>query len=121
MPTRSANRFAGVAAATIVLGVALALAGCGSDGSSDNGGSTQGGPVNGKRVFADSGCAGCHTLAAGNSSGTSGPNLDKLKPTRAEVAAQVEDGGGGMPAFGNKLSEAEITAVAVFVANSAGR
>ena len=30
----------------------------------------------GAQVFANNGCVGCHTLAAANSSGTAGPNLD---------------------------------------------
>jgi mono/diheme cytochrome c family protein len=34
-----------------------------------------GGP--GAQVFANNGCSGCHTLAAANSGGTTGPNLDK--------------------------------------------
>jgi cytochrome c oxidase subunit 2 len=34
-----------------------------------------GGP--GAQVFANNGCAGCHTLAAANSGGSVGPNLDK--------------------------------------------
>jgi mono/diheme cytochrome c family protein len=34
-----------------------------------------GGP--GAQIFANNGCAGCHTLAAANAGGTVGPNLDK--------------------------------------------
>jgi mono/diheme cytochrome c family protein len=33
----------------------------------------------------------------------------------------VTDGGGGMPAFGGRLTEAEIQAVADFVASVAGQ
>jgi mono/diheme cytochrome c family protein len=32
----------------------------------------------GKKVFADSGCGGCHTFKAAGSSGTTGPDLDKV-------------------------------------------
>jgi mono/diheme cytochrome c family protein len=35
-----------------------------------------GGP--GAQVFAGNGCGGCHTLAAANSGGTTGPNLDEV-------------------------------------------
>ncbi len=37
-----------------------------------------GGP--GAQVFADNGCGGCHTLAAANSGGVTGPNLDEILP-----------------------------------------
>ncbi len=37
-----------------------------------------GGP--GAQVFANNGCAGCHTLAAANAGGSVGPNLDKALP-----------------------------------------
>jgi mono/diheme cytochrome c family protein len=37
-----------------------------------------GGP--GAQVFANNGCAGCHTLAAANAGGTTGPDLDETLP-----------------------------------------
>ncbi len=37
-----------------------------------------GGP--GAQVFANNGCGGCHTLAAANAGGVTGPNLDKVLP-----------------------------------------
>ena len=37
-----------------------------------------GGP--GAQVFANNGCGGCHTLAAANSGGVTGPNLDEYWP-----------------------------------------
>jgi len=43
----------------------------------------QGDPAAGKQVFASSGCGGCHTLKAAGSSGTTGPDLDTLKPDAA--------------------------------------
>ena len=75
----------------------------------------------GKAVFAKAGCGGCHTLKAAGSSGNVGPNLDQLKPSKSTVAHQVEVGGGAMPAFKGQLSDAEIQAVADFVASSAGK
>ena len=53
-----------------------------------------------RRSSTSAGCGGCHTLADAGASGAVGPNLDDLKPDAATVAAQVENGGGGMPAFG---------------------
>jgi mono/diheme cytochrome c family protein len=74
----------------------------------------------GKALFASSGCAGCHTLADAGASGTVGPDLDQLAPDAATVAAAVQSGSGAMPAFEGRLSEAEIQAVAHYVASSAG-
>jgi mono/diheme cytochrome c family protein len=76
---------------------------------------------NGKQVFASAGCGGCHTLKAAGATGTVGPNLDQLKPTEPVVDRQVTNGGGAMPAFKGQLTPAEITAVAKFVASSAGK
>lgn len=45
-----------------------------------------GGP--GAQVFANNGCGGCHTLAAANSGGTTGPDLDEVLP--GQSAAMVE-------------------------------
>jgi mono/diheme cytochrome c family protein len=66
------------------------------------------------------GCAGCHTLSAAGSTGTIGPNLDQLKPSMAIVVKQVTNGGTIMPAFGGKLSAAQIQAVAQYVSSSVG-
>jgi mono/diheme cytochrome c family protein len=74
----------------------------------------------GKKVFADAGCGGCHTLADAGASGTVGPNLDDLKPSEDRVATQVRNGGSVMPAFGDRLSDAQIQAVAHYVATVAG-
>jgi len=78
------------------------------------------GTPSGESVFASAGCGGCHTLAAAGSNGTAGPNLDELAPDAATVAAIVSSGGGSMPSFSGRLSDAEISAVAQYVAGSAG-
>lgn len=81
----------------------------------------EGDPVAGKEVFLGaSACGGCHTLADAGTSGASGPNLDEAQPDAATVKAYVRGGGGGMPAFGDDLSNAEIDAVAAYVASVAG-
>jgi cbb3-type cytochrome c oxidase subunit III len=76
--------------------------------------------TDGKTIF-QSECSSCHTLAAAGTHGTIGPNLDQLKPSETIVKHQVEVGGGVMPAFKGKLSDAQITAVAKFVSSSAGK
>lgn len=67
-------------------------------------------------------CGSCHTLAAANTTGTIGPDLDDLTPSEAQVLAAIENGGtgsGAMPA--GLLSGAEAQQVAAFVADSAGQ
>lgn len=46
-----------------------------------------GGP--GAQVFANNGCGTCHTLAAAESGGTTGPNLDEVLP--GQSAAMIEE------------------------------
>ena len=75
--------------------------------------------ADGKTVFTAN-CGSCHTLADAGTSGAVGPNLDDAKPDAATVKAYVRGGGGGMPAFGDTLSTAEIDAVAAYVASVAG-
>ena len=82
-------------------------------------GTTTGGTANGEALFSEN-CASCHTLAAANASGKVGPNLDDLKPSKDVVVKQVTNGGGGMPAFGGRLSTAQIEAIAEYVARVAG-
>jgi mono/diheme cytochrome c family protein len=73
----------------------------------------------GKEVFLGSaGCAGCHTLADAGSTGTIGPNLDAVKPAYDKVVSQVTNGGGGMPPFGDSLSEEQIQDVAAYVSSA---
>ena len=76
--------------------------------------------TDGKTIF-QSECSSCHTLAAAQATGTIGPNLDQLKPSEPIVKHQVEVGGGVMPAFKGKLTDAQIAAVAKFVASAAGK
>lgn len=117
-PAALARRASIVLAALALVAGALALAGCGSSGTSTATGSK---PGDGKQIFADAGCAGCHTLKAAGSDGSTGPNLDDLQPSAAAVSEQVKNGGGGMPSFDGQLTAAQITAVAEFVSGSAGR
>ena len=79
-----------------------------------------GGSANGASVFAAN-CSSRHTLAAAHANETVGLNLDQLKPPTALVRRQVTNGGGGMPAFGGRLSPAQINAVAKYVSSVAGR
>jgi mono/diheme cytochrome c family protein len=102
----------------ISLTVLAAACGGGSDESSSPASQHE---ATGEQVYALAGCGDCHTLAAAGSKGTIGPNLDQLRPSRGRVVDQVVQGGGGMPAFADKLSRDEIDVVAEYVAESAGR
>lgn len=75
----------------------------------------EGDPKAGESIFASQACGGCHVLEAAGSSGTIGPNLDERSPGYEAIVEQVTNGGGGMPAFGDQLSEEQIQDVAAFV------
>ena len=78
--------------------------------------------TDGKSIF-ETNCASCHTLKAANATGTVGPDLDSIagQLTMEIVQHQVENGGGGMPAFKGQLSPEQIEAVAKFVVDNAGK
>jgi mono/diheme cytochrome c family protein len=112
--------------------LALLLAGCGGDDDSGSqststqqststaagGGDTAN--AAGKQVFT-SNCGGCHTLADAGTNGQVGPVLDELKPDKATVQRQVENGGDKMPAFKDKLSAEQIEQVSTYVSSVAGQ
>ena len=83
-------------------------------------GGTENASAEGKTVFTQN-CKGCHTLKDAGATGSVGPNLDDLKPPKATVVRQVNNGGGPMPAFKGKLSDAQIDAVATYVSTVAGQ
>jgi mono/diheme cytochrome c family protein len=82
----------------------------------DTGGAaSEGDPANGKTLYASAGCGGCHTFSAAGSTGTVGPSLDDSDMDFDAAFQQIKNGGGGMPAFGDRLSDQEIADVAAFV------
>jgi mono/diheme cytochrome c family protein len=107
--------------AAYVSAVAGAPANTGGGGADGAGGTdAAGGNQTGKELFTSAGCASCHTLAEARASGNVGPNLDQESPDVNEVVDMVTAGGGGMPSFRGKLSEAEILRIARFVATATG-
>jgi cbb3-type cytochrome c oxidase subunit III len=76
--------------------------------------------TNGETIFKAK-CGSCHVLQAAGTSGKIGPNLDQLKPPFARARTQVINGGGAMPAFKDLLTDAQIEAVARYVADNAGK
>jgi mono/diheme cytochrome c family protein len=119
---------------------AVALAGCGAQGTASPTPNTvvgtlqtttpsfpvtpafkvKGDSTKGNAVFASAGCGNCHTLAAAHATGTIGPNLDSLKPDYRAVTAQVTNGGAQMPAFKDQLKTQQIADVAAYVVKSTG-
>jgi mono/diheme cytochrome c family protein len=70
--------------------------------------------TDGKTIFSQN-CASCHTLQAAGASGTIGPNLDDSQVALDGAIEQIRMGGGGMPPFGDTLSDEQIRAVARYV------
>lgn len=66
-----------------------------------------------------SACGTCHTLSAAGTSGTFGPNLDRVKPTEQVVLKAIATGPGAMPS--GIYSGAQAKAVAKYVSQSAGK
>ena len=77
-------------------------------------------------VFADNGCASCHTLKPANATGTVGPDLDKIdKPTSAFIKQSIVDPNkvvteGFQPNimpqdFGDKISPDELDALVEYL------
>ena len=71
----------------------------------------------GQAIFVET-CGGCHTLSVAGTSGSVGPVLDGAGLDAATVSGIVTSGSGGMPSFEGDLDEAEIAAVAEFVAGA---
>ena len=112
----------------LLASLVLAAAGCGGDddgggGGGDGGGAETAAPETQQEAggaaetFATT-CGGCHTLAAAETSGQVGPNLDELKPDADTVKSAIEQGPGVMPE--NLLQGAEADEVAQYVAENAG-
>ncbi len=77
--------------------------------------------MHGALVFQNKQCRNCHAL--GGTGGQRGPALDTVatRLTREEMVRQVIQGGGNMPAYGKKLSPAEVEALVSFMQTLAPR
>ena len=73
----------------------------------------------GARLFAENGCASCHTLAAAGASGTAGPDLDVLGLPQAEIVRWLTAGGRSMPSFAGRLTRTQISQLALYVVTTA--
>jgi mono/diheme cytochrome c family protein len=113
----------GILVVCLALGIGLAACGGDDDGSATTATETttdetttdDGTTPVGREVFVAN-CGSCHTLSDAGTSGAIGPSLDGAGYSEDQVAEQVREGGGGMPAFEDTLSDEEITEVAAYVA-----
>jgi mono/diheme cytochrome c family protein len=90
-----------------------------------------GGP--GGQVFAQNGCGGCHTLGAAKSTGTTGPDLDKVLPgmTPAQIMQSIVNPNAkitpGFPPnvmpqnFGQTISAKDLKLLIKFLTSSVGK
>jgi cytochrome c oxidase subunit 2 len=90
------------------------------------------GAPDGKAVFTDAGCGGCHELADAGTTGGTGPNLDEVLAGKgeafieesivdpsAEIAAGYSDGL-MPPTYGDTLQPAELDALVKYLAEVTG-
>ena len=124
-----------MARALLIALAILLVAGCGGEKTVEPTGPVVGtlpkagkaNPAAGKKVFADSGCAGCHTFQPAGATGKIGPDLDEalkgkdaafieesIKDPNAEVASGFSPG--IMPQdYGSQLSSKEIADLVAFL------
>jgi mono/diheme cytochrome c family protein len=123
-----------VARVVLIVFAAMLLAGCGGEKVVSPTGpvvgalpkAAKGNAVAGKKAFSDAGCGGCHTFAPAGTSGTIGPDLDKvLKGKDAKFvetsitnpSAFVEQGfPDAMPKdYGSSLTKQQIADLVAFL------
>jgi len=109
-----------IASAILVLG----LAACGGNNAGGNKGGTATAPPAGAGGTVDTAkaegvykanCIGCH---AADLSGGAGPNLQNVGGhlSAEQIAAKINAGGGGMPAYQGQLTDDEIASLATWLA-----
>ncbi len=127
----------------VALLAAAGLTACGGDGetaagggggatetTAPDGGSDRVSPKEGAMLFDSLGCGDCHTLAAADSSGTIGPNLDEvlagesrsfIRESITDPNAEIAPGYTGiMPSFADDLSPEELESLVTFLEQSTG-
>ncbi len=132
-------------ALVVALPLALALAGCGSEGVVAPTAETvvgslpkaapvaKGDPAAGAKLYASNGCGGCHVYTPAKSAGKVGPSLDKLAadaqkanqgPLDQYTFESIKNPGsyvvpgypnGVMPSFGSTLSDKQISDLVAYL------
>lgn len=86
----------------------------------------------GGQIFASNGCGSCHILAAAETTGTQGPNLDEVLPGQSSAmveedivdpSAEIEQGYSDiMPGgFGDSIEPADLKILVKFLVDNAGK
>jgi mono/diheme cytochrome c family protein len=104
MPVVERRRLAPFAAGVALMGAALM--GCGSGGSDRP-------TASGAALYANN-CARCHGAEGGGGVGPSLANIAATFPDIDDQITFVSNGGGGMPRFGDLLTEADIREVVTY-------
>jgi mono/diheme cytochrome c family protein len=71
------------------------------------------------KLFAEN-CGSCHVFEPVGTTGKQGPALDGSALSADAAAKQIAAGGGGMPAFGGQLSQADIESLAELITAKSG-
>ncbi|PDO09696.1 MAG: hypothetical protein BLM47_11280 [Candidatus Reconcilbacillus cellulovorans] len=109
-----------VAVTAVALSAAVLFTACGQTGQKGNTGSPAAQPGGaapaGVETIYKNNCMSCHGQ---NLEGRVGPDLRKIgdKYDRAQIAAVIRDGRGGMPSFKGRLSDAQIDELAGWLAD----
>ncbi len=72
------------------------------------------------RAIFTASCGSCHVLEDAGTEGVAGPSLDEAQPELEPAIEQIREGGGGMPAFGDRLSDEQIRALAEYIVEATG-
>ena len=71
----------------------------------------------GRDLFANWGCASCHSLVDADAHGDVGPHLDGADLTEAFITNRVTNGQGAMPSFGGQMTQQEVADIAYYIAH----
>ena len=115
----------------VALSLVSAVAACGSDEKDrtaegaakahEAASDLDGDAKQGKKVWTTAGCGACHTLSASQSTGTSAPNLDEVRPSATLVVDRVALGFLAMPTYQGLLTPQQIADVAAYVSDATQR
>ncbi len=76
----------------------------------------------GRDLFANYGCGSCHSLSDAGATGHVGPSFDgNANLTRDFIVNRVTNGQGSMPAFSGQMTPEEITDLASYLTQVAGK
>ncbi|MCW5696454.1 MAG: c-type cytochrome [Bauldia sp.] len=116
---RRAELGLGGAALLAVVSVSSVLPGMATENASPSSGNSPDGEQTGAAIYASIGCAGCHGDAGG---GGRGPALNGSLGIRdaGHLLNQIINGSGGMPAFGDVLTDEQIVLLASWIRDEWG-